>query len=883
MNILAHSLTQNHRKVSFVYDPDGRDSIKGARLIGSWDKDGQHSDQWDQSAVTMKKMPDGTFRADVPLDSSHKGPWSFGIKADGPAGVDKWAVTDKANPSFHLKEDMGEIVYRPTNLKQNGLQRKGSDVNFSYWAPKAQEVSAVVWTPGDDGKTRLPMIQNEQGIWKAQAEGAWADFEGKAYAYEVKDSQGKTALRVDPYARQRMGPQRGVDDLYLHRETGAEVHKFHPQKQKFTRFEVQEYPSLSSVQLSFFDEEGQKLNGSQLKALFGNEGRDLVTKFHGKAKSDHWLESLQDDGSIPMTPQGQAFATSFPAGPGFKGLSYRFEGFDAKGKLLGDLDSNGKLSASEAKALAFNDPYSAKLNGAERSQRFGLVEESNFDWKNDDVPRIAENPNDQVIYQLHPGSIFGSAKNVDRSSFKDITERLDYFKDLGVNTLELMPVNSFEGSRDWGYIGSHNMAMSENYGFVDDEGQWVQGDDALKMFVDAAHSKGLKVFNDVVYNHFGGDYNNVWNVGGEENPWFEWDADPAQPGESTKSTPWGALPAYNKKPVTDFITNHALNQLDEFHFDGLRFDFTHPIHAQGEHGGGTPGWEMLQKINRTIDFFHPKAFIAAEEFPNHGSIVTSPAEGGAGFDAMWNTEFQHRLVHDHGNPSVLQEAANGHHTRVDKLMNQLLYQPGFKGGSTSVTVVSNHDEVGNADRILNVANHHRDPSTAGPWEKSVTRTSTAIGLLSPGMPLFFQGDESLATNKFSWGTPATWDLDWNWQNQPESDRFKHHSFTKAVLALKTGHDAFDADSEAHRVYTHEVDSVMAFSRKRGEQEFLVVSSFNKNDLAGYGMPVSGEWKPVLSSDSPEFGGRGAFESRDLGPGGSVDLAAGATLVFERVG
>ncbi len=248
---------------------------------------------------------------------------------------------------------------------------------------------------------------------------------------------------------------------------------------------------------------------------------------------------------------------------------------------------------------------------------------------------------------------------------------------------------------------------------------------------------------------------------------------------------------------------------------------------------------------------------------------------------MWNTEFQHRLIHDHGNPAVLQEAAHGSHTRVDKLMHHLLNQPGFKGGPTSVTVVSNHDEVGNADRTVNVANNHKPPGTAGPWERGVARTAMGVGLLSPGMPIFFQGEESQATNKFSWGIPSNWDVGWDWMNNPQSPRFKHHAFSKAVLALRQSSEAFQADGEAHRVYTHELDSVMAFSRKKGEDEYLVVASFNKDDLSQYKIPVEGRWDLVLNSDEARFGGQGAELPQRLDKETGLELPAGGMLVFRK--
>jgi 1,4-alpha-glucan branching enzyme len=247
-----------------------------------------------------------------------------------------------------------------------------------------------------------------------------------------------------------MGPQRGVSTLNLHSETGEEVNKFHPDRTPYTRFEVQDYPGLVSARLVFSDSEGNDLSAVALRERLGTEGGELVKKYHGEAGSDFWLHRLNESGAVELLPQGGAFAATLPAVESLQGLSYRFEGFDNKGQLLGDLNLNGRLEPEEATKLPFNDPFSAKLDGKHNWQRYGIIEESRFEWRHDQAPRKAKVPAEQIVYQIHPGSIFGSHKNVDRTSFKEIMERLDYFEDLGVNTLEIMPVDSTEGNRDWG-------------------------------------------------------------------------------------------------------------------------------------------------------------------------------------------------------------------------------------------------------------------------------------------------------------------------------------------------------------------------------------------------------------------------------------------------
>ena len=393
--------------------------------------------------------------------------------------------------------------------------QKGEDLQFRYWAPHAEEVQVKIWDGIDPNSGVLkPLEKKPDGYWSVDLEDGWAPYEGSVYAYEVTDSRGNTQLRADPYARQRQGTQRGVDDLFLDLESGREVHKFANNKQAFTRFEVQEIPGATRATLVLRDESGQTLDRAGLLERLGSNGGELVRLQH----RDFWLDHTDEQGRVELLAQGQAWAAILPQATSLEGLSYTFELFDAQGNLLGDEDGNRVLDPAETRRTPYNDAYSSKLTGEHRWQRFGIIENDSFEWQNDGVPRLAADPDRQVIYQLHVGSIFGDANNVDRASFKDLIDRLDYFKDLGVNTLELLPVNSFEGTRDWGYIGSHSFAISEQYGFVDEDGEWVEGDEALKRFVDAAHGKGFKVFNDVVYNHFGGDFNPVWNVGGPEEP-----------------------------------------------------------------------------------------------------------------------------------------------------------------------------------------------------------------------------------------------------------------------------------------------------------------------------------------------------------------------------
>ncbi|MHB2017967.1 MAG: alpha amylase C-terminal domain-containing protein, partial [Candidatus Xenobia bacterium] len=589
------------------------------------------------------------------------------------------------------------------------------------------------------------------------------------------------------------------------------------------------------------------------------------------------------------------------------------------------------------------DPYSDVINPHFGWARYNVVGDGKFDWKNDNAPRMAPDRKNWIIYEMHVGSIFGAAQNVQRSTFKDVQDHLQYLKDLGVNTLELLPTDPFEGMRDWGYMGTESLGVANQYGFEDKDGHWVNGREALCRLIDAAHGMGFNVVTDLVYNHWGGDANDMWNVDGSKNPYYNWD--PSAPQAVLKPGPFGDLPAYNNPAVRQFIIDSAQERIDDLHFDGERFDFTHPIHDPNG-GGGLDGWTLLRRINRQLHFFHPTVETNAEEFPN-SEIITDPAEsnlqGGAGFNTMWNTEFNHRLIHGNGDPSVLEQAVAGQQTNMDREMAEITNPPGFRSPDNAITIITDHDEVGNGAPIIQVADNYMEGGVPNQWQRDVTRTCFGVGMLSPGTPLFFQGTESNARNRFSWGIPSTWDLGWNWLHvgdnwnwndaqfndgtrqwlegiadhpgSPDAAKLNHtqkqivqylrdagpanrdkaewdiyrklqRNFVADAIALRQSSPAFDGDASVSRVYTHNDNSVMAFTRQKGNEQYLVIASLNHNNLPGYNIPLDGgQWHLVFNSDATQYGGDGWGSIVDTGGSATTkfDIPQGGLLVYKRVG
>jgi maltooligosyltrehalose trehalohydrolase len=942
----AAAAAPTKRSMTFVYDAGPHSNLTDVRLKGSWDATGKFSNGWESGAIPMRSLGNGKWEATVELeDDGLPRNWEWGVTVDGPAGNDQWAVMGEGNLKLDLKK--GSASYAPTTYHEMGSQKRGEDISFKFWAPDARDVNVKV-TDKEGNVQRIPMKRAENGDWAADVKGGWKSLEGKSYVYEVVDSTGVTSDRPDPYAREMMGEQRGVDRLYLDPMRGKEVNRYFPGATELMRFTIDDEEDADSAYLVLKDANGKQLNRDELLQRLGEFDSTLIDKMHEGKFNDLWSKNVEADGRIKMTNEGGAWVSLVNNPEKLAGLHYEFQVFEKDGqgglRLRDDANRDGKYSDVERRASSHNDPWSNLLTKESGVSFRGSVitDPSSFQWKHDKAPRETD-PKKWVVYQLHVGSFLGDAKNSDRSTFEDMLKKLDYFKELGVNTLELLPTNEVEGSRNWGYLGVNSLAAESSFGFEDESGKWVSGPEALKRFIDEAHGRGLNVISDVVYNHVHGDHNGLWGLGGPNNPYFNWSTEPGK--FEQRDTPWGAVPAYHNPKVKQLFVDHAVQQIAELKFDGLRFDFTEPIKGVG----GKDGWEMLREINRQVHFLNPNTWTVAEQF-DYDPTISRPAKSdgtGGGFDAQWYTEYQHRLVNDNSKPGLIQAAARGWRTDMDAFVNLLTQPRGLDEWSKALTIISNHDEVGNAQRTQNTAEGDKPTDTPDQWSRNAARFAAGIGFASPGIPMFFQGDEFGAQNDFRWGDPSSWDSDWSWESlgkdwdwgkvtfndtqrasyerlftlSPQAreqdgayrglssedkkvfnqlagmgaeqrkeamqdiTRRQQFHFFKDAIALRNSSNAFRADAEVNRVYTHNDDSVMAFTRKFGNEEYLIVGSLNRQNLEGYDMPLPpGNWKEVLNSDAGAYGGNnfGNFGATLNGGGTTkVNIPSAGYVVFKK--
>jgi maltooligosyltrehalose trehalohydrolase len=218
-----------------------------------------------------------------------------------------------------------------------------------------------------------------------------------------------------------------------------------------------------------------------------------------------------------------------------------------------------------------------------------------------------------VVYELHVGT-FTAEGTLDSA-----IERLDHLVGLGVDFVELLPVNAFNGTHNWGYDGVLWYAVQETYG----------GPAAYQRFVDACHQRGLGVIQDVVYNHLGPSGNYL----PEFFPVF------AEGGATT----WGDsinLSGPDSDEVRRYILDNALMWLRDMHVDGLRLDAVHAlVDERATH--------LLEELAREVDTLsvalgRPLALIAESDL-NDPRLVTPRAAGGLGLTAQWSDDFHHAL------------------------------------------------------------------------------------------------------------------------------------------------------------------------------------------------------------------------------------------------
>ncbi len=355
-----------------------------------------------------------------------------------------------------------------------------------------------------------------------------------------------------------------------------------------------------------------------------------------------------------------------------------------------------------------------------------IVDPGAFSWSDGDWKGAALGG---AFYELHLGT-FSPAGTFDGAAAK-----LEALAELGVTAVELMPVADFPGRRNWGYDGAALFAPSRCYG----------APDRFRAFVDAAHRRGLAVFLDVVYNHFGPDGNYTGAFSGDF-------LTPA------RLSPWG--PAVNlggerSRPVRDFFVENALHWVHEYHLDGLRLDATHALIDESQ----VHFLAELGERVRASPLAGRRVALIAEDERNLIRLIKPRAEDGWGLDAVWADDFHHQtrrlLAGDHDGYYA------DYQDRVEDLALILeqgwlytgqhsAYAQGPRGTPTDgveperfIFCLQNHDQIGNrafGERLNSQI------------DAAAFRAATVLLLTAPQTPILFMGQEWGASTPFLYFT-----------------------------------------------------------------------------------------------------------------------------------
>jgi maltooligosyltrehalose trehalohydrolase len=340
-----------------------------------------------------------------------------------------------------------------------------------------------------------------------------------------------------------------------------------------------------------------------------------------------------------------------------------------------------------------------------------------------------------VVYELHVGTFTPAG------TFDAALERLDHLVDLGVDLVEVLPVNAFNGEHNWGYDGVCWYAPHSEYG----------GPDGMKRFVDACHARGLGVILDVVYNHFG--------PSGAYAPMFG-------PYLGSGANTWGTalnLDGPDSDEVRRYIIDSALSWLRDYHVDGLRLDAVHAF-------ADTSAVHLLEQLavevaSLSTHLRRPLTLIAESDL-NDPRLVTAREAGGYGLHAQWDDDLHHALhalltgerqgyYADFGSVSCLATVLRGaffHAGTWSAFRRRTHGRPVDTArvpGHRFVVCLQNHDQVGNralGDRLPAVLS------------RGLLRVGATLLLTGPFTPMLFMGEE--------WAAGTPWQF---FTSHPEPD------------------------------------------------------------------------------------------------------------------
>ena len=486
-----------------------------------------------------------------------------------------------------------------------------------------------------------------------------------------------------------------------------------------------------------------------------------------------------------------------------------------------------------------------------------------FEWSDDSwqPPSLKKT----IFYELHVGT-FSKSGTLDGAR-----ERLADLADLGVTTVELMPLAQFPGSRNWGYDGVYPFAVQNSYG----------GPVALQQFVNDAHKHGLAVCLDMVYNHIGPEGNYLSQFG----PYFT----------DKYRTPWGQAINFDDAQsggVRSFFKENALFWFEHFHVDALRLDAVHGYFDFS-------AYHFLAELERAVELLSGQLgrplYLIAESDLNDARILRSREQGGYAIPAQWSDDFHHSIhtlltsevggyYADFGGIGHLSEVLRdgwSYHGQYSKFRRRRHgNSPCGLSRSHFVVFSQNHDQVGN---------RARGERLSALVDCEAQKLAAGATLFSPFVPLLFMGEEYGETAPFQYFTSHgdkelieavrrgrqeefasfSWETD---VPDPQADTTFENSKLRWQLREKDSHralllfyrelirirKAYDLGADADwKLAEDENLRMMTAVRTVHGLQLVMLFNFSANDLDLPAPLPPGNWITVLNSASSKWLGHGS--------------------------
>jgi maltooligosyltrehalose trehalohydrolase len=525
---------------------------------------------------------------------------------------------------------------------------------------------------------------------------------------------------------------------------------------------------------------------------------------------------------------------------------------------------------------------------ASRSQPEGVhgpsaIADSAYPWTDDKWKGLPLE--DMILYELHTGTFTPAG------TFEGVISKLDHLVKTGINTIEIMPVAQFPGTRNWGYDGVYPFAVQHSYGGVA----------GLKRLVNEAHTRGLAVILDVVYNHQGPEGNYFPEYG----PFFT----------DKVKTFWGDAINYDgayADGVRQFYFQNALQWLDEFHLDGLRLD---AVHAIWDFSARHFFEELREKVTALEERTGRKKVLIAELDLNNPRYINPPSVGGYGLDGQWIDEFHHALhalvtgemngyYEDFGETAHLAKSLKDSYVYTGQYSvhrkKSFGVTPERNPYGQFVVFAQNHDQIGN--RLLG-------DRLAEKLSLEALKLTAATVLLSPHVPMLFMGEEYGETRPFQYFISHT-DAElvenvrkgrrqefkyFNWEGEipdPQSEEVFRQCvlsweenatlsfFYQYLISFRKSREAMKGRTrDTVTVFDPAEDKVIAFERKHNADHLLIVLNFNKA-VSVFTPQISGSLWKIFDSSSETWDGPGEITAQGSGVHEPVRINPESAVIFE---